>query len=317
MDEPAGQSDIQYYQQLPPGEHRPQNVAFQLHDGSDPVHLPPTGRSTLIRRSGHRRPRFSGSFIGRRSTQNFASVFCPNGYTLGAAGSVAMMGTVRNNTHARPGGCDHAPGLQPIRTASQRIADSGPLHRAGKCLQRLGGRPVRVRDGPPRGNRPIILHRPFNNVGELGYVSRDYPWRNPGLSSRRRAPTPDCWTFSRPANNTTPTNVGRINLNTRNLPALYAMLSGGVNNVLAGTSMTATNALSISKEIISFTAATTSTAGPAHRQRDELATRYVPTMRRPRIFRALRPRMIRNIKARRETAVRSLAEVGPDADVET
>jgi len=72
--------------------------------------------------------------------------------------------------------------------------------------------------------RPIILNRPFQNVAELGYVFRDLPWKTLDLFTEKSADAGLLDVFSiadEPA-----MTAGRINLNTRQTPALQSVLAG-------------------------------------------------------------------------------------------
>ncbi len=76
-------------------------------------------------------------------------------------------------------------------------------------------------------NRPVILHRPFRTVGELGYVFSDMPWRNLDLSTPESpyAPLLDAFCINedyRPD----ALEAGRVDLNGRQAPVFQAILMG-------------------------------------------------------------------------------------------
>ena len=98
-------------------------------------------------------------------------------------------------------------------------------------------------------NRPVILHRPFRSVGELGYVFRDDPWRTLDFYSPVSADAGllDLFTMSDgqvvSEHNGQKTTVvaGRVNPNTPYPQVLAAMMVGGTQNIAGSTSLT-TNA---------------------------------------------------------------------------
>ena len=96
-------------------------------------------------------------------------------------------------------------------------------------------------------SRPVVLNRPFQSVGELGYVFRGTPWRTLDFFSPQSGDAalldvfsaygPDPWSYAPVAYNTsnttiaavpTPTTLvmGRVNLNTGQQPVLAAILKG-------------------------------------------------------------------------------------------
>lgn len=70
---------------------------------------------------------------------------------------------------------------------------------------------------------PIILNRPFRNVGELGYAFRDLPWRTLDLFSQDSADAGLLDVFT--INDEPDIVAGRVNLNTRQAPVIQAILS--------------------------------------------------------------------------------------------
>jgi Tfp pilus assembly protein PilX len=87
-------------------------------------------------------------------------------------------------------------------------------------------------------SRPIILHRPFASVGELGYVFRDMPWKTLDLSSPNSADAAllDLFTVS-----DAPVVAGRVNPNTAPAPVLSALLSGTLANYSGSNTNLATS----------------------------------------------------------------------------
>jgi hypothetical protein len=90
-------------------------------------------------------------------------------------------------------------------------------------------------------NRPVILNRPFQSVGELGYVYRDMPWKTLDLYSASSADSAllDLFTLSE-----APLLAGRVNPNTPYPQVLAALISGATQGS-SGTTVSAANALTI------------------------------------------------------------------------
>jgi hypothetical protein len=76
-------------------------------------------------------------------------------------------------------------------------------------------------------SRPLLLHRPFRTVAELGYVFRDMPWKNLDFFAPESADAGllDLFCINETAS---PTSLvaGKVNLNTRQAPVLTAIISG-------------------------------------------------------------------------------------------
>ena len=76
-------------------------------------------------------------------------------------------------------------------------------------------------------SRPLLLHRPFRTVAELGYVFRDVPWKNLDFFTPESgdAGLLDLFCINETAS---PTSLvaGKVNLNTRQAPVLTAIISG-------------------------------------------------------------------------------------------
>ena len=76
-------------------------------------------------------------------------------------------------------------------------------------------------------NRPLILHRPFRSVAELGYVCRDEPWKNLDFFTPESGDGGllDVFCIHDSSNNDA-LMAGKVNLNTRQQAVLQAVLSG-------------------------------------------------------------------------------------------
>ena len=89
-----------------------------------------------------------------------------------------------------------------------------------------------------QSRRPVILHRPFRSVGELGYVFRDSPWKTLNFfdSTSADAALLDIFSVSdEPA-----ISAGRINLNGTQILSQQALLSGAATEAAAQPTPTPT-----------------------------------------------------------------------------
>jgi hypothetical protein len=155
-------------------------------------------------------------------------------------------------------------------------------------------------DGNPFYNipdKPIILHRPFQAVGELGYVFRDDPWRTLDFFSGKSpdAGLLDLFSLSETVS-AAKVVAGRIDLNSQNAPALKAVLSSTLADVLGGVTMS--NPANVATALQGFTAATPLI------NKSELVTKFISSTT------SLPAGVQAQIKAQREAAVRALADVG-------
>jgi hypothetical protein len=109
----------------------------------------------------------------------------------------------------------------------------------------LSQRPSAEKDNAQ--NRPIVLNRPFQSVGEMGYAFRGSPWKNIDFSTPESGDTAllDVFCISEPpplANaslstalddarpSAPPLVAGKINLNTRQEPVIRALISGALKD---------------------------------------------------------------------------------------
>ncbi len=136
-------------------------------------------------------------------------------------------------------------------------------------------------------SRPIILHRPFRSVAELGYVFSDTPWRNIDFFTPESGYSALLDTFCinedyRPDAVT----AGRVDLNTKQAPVIQALLAGAYrdeeNPTTAGTGQLAnTEAVAISQTLVKRTSGNstvvggTASTGPLSNIAD-LVGRYTP-----------------------------------------
>ncbi len=163
-------------------------------------------------------------------------------------------------------------------------------------------RPLATNNAP---SRPIVLNRPFRNVGELGYAFRDLPWKEIDFFSSKSGDTGLLDIFS--TQETTDTRAlvaGRVNLNTRQAPVLQAILAGAmVDELPPQTRLSASDAGSLAAGIVAWTADSSASKGPFANRSDLLVKGYD-------LFAGSRPVADRKIKMRREAAIRALADVG-------
>ena len=88
--------------------------------------------------------------------------------------------------------------------------------------------------------RPIILKRPFKSVAELGYVSRDLPWKSLNFSqdqaSANNQPTADAGLLDVFSLTEAPVRAGVINLNTASSSVISSLAAGtNLNPTLSAT----------------------------------------------------------------------------------
>lgn len=122
--------------------------------------------------------------------------------------------------------------------------------------------------GIRRAERPVILNRPFRNVGELGYVFRDVPWKTLDFFSQYSADAGLLEVFSLDESiDSTPMVAGKVNLNTPHPEILRAILQGAqrhlngldgvVDNFRSGEeAFDATTATAIAQAIVTESQAT-------------------------------------------------------------
>jgi hypothetical protein len=112
--------------------------------------------------------------------------------------------------------------------------------------------------------RPVILNRPFRNVGELGYVFRDTPWRTLDLLSSKSADAAllDLFSVGTAPGNEHAVVAGRVNVNAASQPVLAALISGAaIKHTSSGAVSSTVSTASASALASDFVAARTS-VGP-------------------------------------------------------
>ncbi|MDD5350114.1 MAG: hypothetical protein PHQ12_07870 [Chthoniobacteraceae bacterium] len=140
-------------------------------------------------------------------------------------------------------------------------------------------------------NRPVILNRPFQSVGELGYVFRDMPWKSLDLFSANSADSGllDLFTLSN-----APVVAGRVSPNTPYPQVLAALLSGANQSAAAGS-------VSSSQALTAAQAMQTTAAGAPFVNRADLVNQFMTNA-------AIATLAPSGIKTEAEVAVRAVAE---------
>jgi Tfp pilus assembly protein PilX len=160
-------------------------------------------------------------------------------------------------------------------------------------------------------SRPIILNRPFRNVGELGYAFRDEPWKNVDFftTSTGDAGLLDFFCINE-STTTSPMVAGVVSLNTRQAPVLQAIVAGAIKDETGagtfppGPPIPNTEAASIASAVVAWTQSTASGKGP-FQYRGDLLTKAAATLVSTTASTA-----DQQIKIRREAALRALSDAG-------
>ncbi|MCE0499338.1 MAG: hypothetical protein LV481_15465 [Methylacidiphilales bacterium] len=250
-----------------------------------------------------------------------------NNYFTGLIKYVPVTGTIIMNPSWAAGAA--APGIDSFRYADNTGAGGGapsttPNYDDSDGLQRQADGwwnnasantlPMR-QDTPstyPAGSYPylpVFLGRPFQSVGELGYVYRDMPWRSLNFSSvtNTDAGVLDyfCINDGYAGITNAPLVGGVIDLNTQNQPVLQAMLNGAARaQLFTNYDVNASDAATIAQTITNITYA------EPLLNKAELATRVAPNDPTVMTTATSEPGIDTNIKERREVIVRALASAG-------
>ncbi|GAT35425.1 Tfp pilus assembly protein PilX [Terrimicrobium sacchariphilum] len=182
-----------------------------------------------------------------------------------------------------------------------------------------------------KASRPVILNRPFRSVAELGYTFRDTPWKNLDFSFPESgdAALLDVFCVDE-VNNDSSLIAGKVNLNTRQMPVLKALLAGSIVDELSSTPTVLGEAVaeSIASKLIERTTSKDTDKGPLA-ARGELVGRWKGTGASPATSPNKDPDALYSgfsldvgtvsgmkgtdaafITAQREAAVRALADSG-------
>lgn len=250
---------------------------------------------------------------GYKSHQNVQAYFGPRtGSIYTTQGSQWRPATLSRNNTTAPGWGGSSPSYNaPVGAAYadpdgvQRIADSGLFTDQPSGVNGWRGNPYAL-STTRKGDRPIILNRPFTSVGELGYVFRDYPWRTLDLFSANSADGAllDLFTVN---DSNSPVVSGRINLNSANAKTLEAVVQGTTADVIGNTALTKPAA--IAADLANFASGAVAGGGPLL-NKDDLVTKFLPSLTAGDFTVSGANTDEQNVKARREGVTRALADVG-------
>lgn len=128
-------------------------------------------------------------------------------------------------------------------------------------------------------SRPIILHRPFRSVAELGYVFSDTPWRNIDFFTPESgyAPLLDCFCINED-NRADAVEAGRVDLNGRQSPVFRSLIAGAYRDELTpgtGNLLLTSEAASAAQALVARTTNTSLTNEGPLANISELVGRYV------------------------------------------
>jgi hypothetical protein len=193
----------------------------------------------------------------------------------------------------------------------QRLADSGLFTTLPTTLAPATGNPFYTGTTGRTSDRPVILNRPFNSVGELGYTFRDDPWRSldffsasNGVSTSADSGLLDFFTVTDTTNNFV---AGRCSLNTQNTAVLQAIFNSTVADPTGDTATVPviSNPAAVAQALAAYTKTTPML------NKEQLVTGFGPSL--PvggTVGLPFSSTDEQNVKACREAYVRSLADVG-------
>jgi len=142
-------------------------------------------------------------------------------------------------------------------------------------------------------DRPVMLNRPFQSVGEMAYAFRGTPWRSLDLSSPNSADTA-LMDFFCVGDDSQSMHAGRINPNRASPVTLAALIEGANQDVLNGTYLSTANAPPVASAI-------------------SAALQSVPAMSKAQLLENLTSGTLSNdvspIKSQKEGVVRAIADV--------
>ena len=111
-------------------------------------------------------------------------------------------------------------------------------------------------------SRPVLLHRPFRNVGELGCVFTDSPWRNIDFATPSSGTKALLDVFCI-REDTEPLVAGKVDLNTRQPLVIQAILAGAYRDAIAAdTPLTAGEASGLAQALVTRTTSSATGKGP-------------------------------------------------------
>jgi hypothetical protein len=141
-----------------------------------------------------------------------------------AANNAGIIGSVWPSAYTTAPGM---PGATNPAVYSQTTGDNAPAAAAG-----ANSNPYGELAATADPLRPVMMNRPFRSVGEMAYAFRDQPFRTLSFSWAPTTPNPDAGLLSLFSVNdytdSSGTRGGVINLNSRQAPALAAILTNTI-----------------------------------------------------------------------------------------
>lgn len=184
--------------------------------------------------------------------------------------------------------------INPLSNPSRYRDVDGIIRPGDGYLGALPTVPGRIAD------RPLILNRPFQSVGEMGYVFRDLPWKTLDFTTRNSGDLGllDAFSTDETAGDL-PLVAGKVNLNTAPAPVLAALLTG------SGKTQDATLVLSAIEATQIAAALTNARQSAPFRDTGDLVARALSPLS------ATNGSPITDIrKTEREAAIRTLGGIG-------
>jgi hypothetical protein len=134
------------------------------------------------------------------------------------------------------------------RNPGQRYTDNDRILRRGDADTAAGLNPLAVSTDA----RPVMLNRPFQSAGDLGYVHRDLPFKTLDFFSETSADAGLLDVFG--IQETKPVVAGKLNLNGRNVAVMAQILRGAITRETTQAALSDTQAGSVATNLVSFTA---------------------------------------------------------------
>jgi hypothetical protein len=169
---------------------------------------------------------------------------------------------------------------------------------------------------------PIMLNRPFRNVGELGYAFRDLPWKTLDFFSDKSADTGllDIFTINDGAQvldgngnivgMAPPTTVaGSVNLNTTQAADVQAVLAGSILDEINSTTISPTGTGVTDAPALANQAVTAISAAPVQNKSELITRANLPTTILPTTTASTATTDDQTVKARREVVARAVSSV--------
>ena len=121
------------------------------------------------------------------------------------------------------------------------------------------------------GRRPLVLNRPFRSVGELGYASRDLPFKTLDFFTAYSGDAALLDVFS--VTDQPPVVSGQVNPNTAPAPVLQAVLAGATKQEALANSSTPHNVAAEAKDIATAISTFSAAAPGSFANRADLVTK--------------------------------------------